>query len=262
MNLSYLPIPFITIAGLLLTPGMVSGEALPAEPGAMLRQGTWTGGVGTYSFGAPFADLPSTKWPTNGWSVLRIETDHIEVKSLVAPKGKLPEILRPITVQIDESIKHPELIDQGNEATPDEWKDEIYLRVTGVRLREGSVPVYLFKNGTANLLPQLDNRYALKLGSKEFAFTVHNGFRTKAGATYGEGAQYVIEYDGQAYRYNLGQFGWASRIIAIADLDGDGKPDFIIHVDGSNSGYEAVLLSSKAKPGDNVPTASLSSTGC
>lgn len=46
------------------------------------------------------------------------------------------------------------------------------------------------------------------------------------------------------------------------DLDGDGKPDFIIHVDGNNSGDEVVLLSSRARPGRNTATARLHVTGC
>ena len=48
----------------------------------------------------------------------------------------------------------------------------------------------------------------------------------------------------------------------MADLDGDGKPDFIIRIGGNNSGIEAVLLSSQAKPGRNPATASLFAIGC
>ena len=91
---------------------------------------------------------------------------------------------------------------------------------------------------------------------------MRNGLRGKDGRAYGDGAQYSIEYDGNTYAYSLGEFGWDSTITAIADLDGDGKPDFIISVGGNNSGYEAILLSSTAQPGSNVPTASLRSTGC
>lgn len=103
---------------------------------------------------------------------------------------------------------------------------------------------------------------SLRLGEQPFALTVRNGLRTAGGAPYGSGAHYTIEYDGNVYEYVLGEFGWDSTIEAIVDLDGDGKPDFIIAVGGDNSGYEAILLSSKATPGRNVPTASLLAHGC
>ena len=45
-------------------------------------------------------------------------------------------------------------------------------------------------------------------------------------------------------------------------LDRDGKPDFIIYVNGNNSGTWYVLLSSQAKPGMNAPAAHLTATGC
>jgi FG-GAP repeat len=112
------------------------------------------------------------------------------------------------------------------------------------------------------LQPELDYRYQLTLGATPFAMKVQNGLRSKSGAAYGDGALYTIEYGGQRFEYLLGGFGWGSSVSAIADLDGDGKPDFIISVDGSNSGSEYVLLSSLAKPGRNVPTASLYSQGC
>jgi hypothetical protein len=89
-------------------------------------------------------------------------------------------------------------------------------------------------------------------------FTVRNGFRTKDGRAYGEGAQYTIEYDGQRYEYSLGTRGWDSTILSIADIDGDGKPDFHI---ATGDGAEFILLSSLAKPGRNAPSASLVSTG-
>ena len=114
---------------------------------------------------------------------------------------------------------------------------------------------------TTALRPELDRRYQLQLGDKPFAFTVHNGARTATGTPYG-GAHYVIEVDGEAREYLLGEFGWDSTIEAIADLDGDGKPDFIVRVAGNNSDYEAVLLSSRAKPGRNPATASLVAVGC
>jgi hypothetical protein len=119
----------------------------------------------------------------------------------------------------------------------------------------------MFRNGTTAIRPELDRRYELQLGDKPFAFTVHNGARTAKGTPYG-GAHYVIEVDGETREYVLGEFGWDSTIEAIADLDGDGKPDFIVRVAGNNSDTEAVLLSSRAKPGKNPATASLVAIGC
>ena len=139
--------------------------------------------------------------------------------------------------------------------------DDIYLRVPGTALVYGASPAYVFRNGTTVLRPLLDHRYELQLGSTTFAFTVQNGKRTANGTPYG-GALYVIEVEGASYEYLLGEFGWDSTIEAIADIDGDGKPDFIVRVAGSNGDHEVVLLSSQAKPGMNPATASLVSVGC
>ena len=137
-----------------------------------------------------------------------------------------------------------------------------YLRVPGVKLKTGAIAPYRFRNGTPQISPKLDHRYELTLGTQAFAFTVQNGLRGRNGEAYGDGALYTIEYDGNKFEYRLGEFGWDSRIQTIADVDGDGKPDFVIAVGGNNSGYEAVLLSSVAKPGVNPATASLKSMGC
>lgn len=50
--------------------------------------------------------------------------------------------------------------------------------------------------------------------------------------------------------------------MAIGDFEGDGRPDFLFQVGGSNSSYEALILSSQARPGRNPPTAYLASWGC
>ena len=68
--------------------------------------------------------------------------------------------------------------------------------------------------------------------------------------------------DGQRYDYDLGGYGWDVRIAAIGDFDGDGQPDFLFELGGSNSSYEALVLSSQARPGRNPPTAYLVSWGC
>ena len=114
------------------------------------------------------------------------------------------------------------------------------------------------KNGTISINPILDHRYTLNFLDQPFAMTVRNGFKTRDGRAYGQGAQYTIEYGGQRYEYSLGAQGWDSRILAVADIDGDGRPDFHI---ATGDGMEFILLSSQAKPGRNQPTASLASTG-
>ncbi|WP_431262540.1 hypothetical protein ACQ859_20680 [Roseateles chitinivorans] len=52
------------------------------------------------------------------------------------------------------------------------------------------------------------------------------------------------------------------RIDAIGDFDGDGRPDFLFHVGGSNSSNVALVPSSQAWPGKNAPTTYLTSIGC
>jgi len=174
----------------------------------------------------------------------------------------MPTFLRSIVTQLDTRATGSTTSQSSSPVQAPEWVDQLYLRVPGSRLLEGSIQAYVFKNGTSTLRPKLDYRYELQLGGLSFAFTVQNGLRGKNGEAYGGGAQYTVEYDGNKYEYSPGEFGWDSTIRAIADLDGDGKPDFIITVGGNNSGYEAVLLSSKAKPGKNPATASLFQIGC
>ncbi|MFM8899233.1 MAG: hypothetical protein ACKOF9_04695 [Burkholderiales bacterium] len=142
------------------------------------------------------------------------------------------------------------------------YVDQLYLRVPGTALREGKIPLLTFKSGNTALQPKLEYRYKLELNGVPFSVFVRNGFRAPSGAPYGSGTRYFIEYGGQTYHYNLGGYGWESTIKAITDLDGDGNPDFVISVGASNSSLEVVLLSTKAKPGSNPPTASLVGTGC
>jgi len=91
---------------------------------------------------------------------------------------------------------------------------------------------------------------------------VQNGFRAADGRPYGDGVQFSLEIDGERFDYDLGGFGWDVRLNALGDFDGDGKPDFLFGIGGNNSGHEALILSTQAKPGKNPPTAYLSSIGC
>jgi hypothetical protein len=237
------------------------------EKGAMLREGNWLGDVGTYTIPEIFESVKPAAWPVDGWTHLTIKPDRIERESVLLPtKGALqkPAFLKSIVDQIElngtanntnalQAVIAAQTADAGN---------ILYVRMPGVTIKPGTSLTYRFKNGTSSLRPKLDFRYELMLGSQPFAFRVQNGLRTQTGTVYGDGAQYTIEYDGKTFEYSLGQFGWDSTIQAIADIDGDGKPDFIISVGGTNSGYEAILLSSHAKPGKNPASASLTSTGC
>jgi hypothetical protein len=238
------------------------GTELMREPGAMLREGTWIDDVGAYSVPQAFEKIKPANWPVDRWHRLTLGSDHISSEPVIAPPGQMPTFLRSIVTQLETRATGSTTSQSLSPVEAPEWVDQLYLRVPGSRFLEGSIQAYVFKNGTSTLRPKLDYRYELQLGGLSFAFTVRNGLRGKNGEAYGSGAQYTVEYDGHEYEYSLGEFGWDSTIRAIADLDGDGKPDFIVTVGGNNSGYEAVLLSSKAKPGTNPATASLFQIGC
>ena len=232
-----------------------------AEPGLLLRAGNWDNGVGSYLVSESLAGISPKKWPTQGWARLLQKDSYIDVQLIQAPKNAMPEFLQQITRQVpepgaDSSVAFDNTSDKVN------GDNAVYLRVPGAPFKNGRVPIYVFKNGTSSLRPKLDYKYELIFSGMQFAFTVQNGFKAKSGATYGEGAQISIEYGGEQFEYSLGGYGWDAAIIAIGDFDGDGKPDFIFGVGGSNSGAEFVLLSSVAKPGKNAPTASLTSQGC
>ena len=73
------------------------------------------------------------------------------------------------------------------------------------------------------------------------------------------GVRYAIGYGGRSYTYLVGPRGAQTRVAAVADLDGDGRPDFLVHV-CDRALY--LLLSSRAEPGANLPTAELPANGC
>lgn len=71
------------------------------------------------------------------------------------------------------------------------------------------------------------------------------------------GVQYAIGYGGRRYDYIVGPRGASTSVRAVADLDGDGRPDFVIDADDSTF----LLLSTQAQPGLNLPTAELPAHG-
>jgi hypothetical protein len=71
------------------------------------------------------------------------------------------------------------------------------------------------------------------------------------------GVQYAIGYGGHTYTYLLGASGASTSVRAVADLDGDARPDFLVDVDDCTF----LLLSTEAQPGRNLPTAELPAHG-
>ena len=231
--------------------------AQTTENALMLRPGNWNQeDGGGYRLPAALSAQPKT-WPTDGWYRVTQKAGGLQVQAVPQPSKGLPDFLYEIAMQvIDPTVRvyaRPEM-----EA---EVIDTRYIRVPGVALTQGFVPSVKFSRTV--LRPQIDHSYQLSLGEQPFAFSVQNGLRNKAGVAYGQGAQYTVSYErnGQteSFVYALGQHGNADGqstvILAVADIDGDGLPDFIVQADGG--GEEFLLLSTQAQPGRNAPTAVL-----
>jgi hypothetical protein len=119
--------------------------------------------------------------------------------------------------------------------------DALYFRQPGVELRAGQRPGYRYPEVLQN--PRMGVDHELSLAGKRFSLRA---------AYVEEGIEYAIGYAGETYRYVLGAPGAERTVIrAVADIDADGRPDFLVDVD------EAVylLLSTQARPGLNPPTA-------
>jgi len=97
--------------------------------------------------------------------------------------------------------------------------------------------------------PAAGKDYELSLGGSRFSLRVDQGT---------EGTRYVIGYGGQSYSYLLGAPDAHTGVRAVADLDGDQHPDFLVEVDDATF----LLLSTHARPGANQPTAELAGGGC
>ena len=255
-----MPRAIVLLLSLLLTTAPQAADR--PEPGVILRAGNWDGEIGTYTVPLPLEKLSPARWPNDRWHRLVIGADRIVASEVSSAGRQRPRFLATITSQVIARGANASAAAPASDASAPPAENVVYARFPGARLRTGEIPLYRFKNGTAQLSPKLDYRYALRLGDQAFAFTVSNGLKGHSGASYGEGARYSIEYDGQTFDYNLPEYGWDSRVSAIADIDGDGKPDFLISVGGNNSGHEYLLLSSLARPGRNPPSAALHSVGC
>ncbi|OWQ45400.1 hypothetical protein CDL60_19265 [Roseateles noduli] len=238
-----------------------AAELTLTPPGVMLQQGEWRGTVGSYEVPAPFDKIPAAQWPMDGWVSMRIDTTSATMTLRPLRPDDATTVLKPILAHRQIAEQAQQELDLGDQsAAPDDGN--LYVRLPGSRLRAGVVPLHRFKNGTTRLTPELDHRFQLKLGDLSYAFTLQNGFRTADGRPYGEGTQFSLEIGSQRYEYDLGGYGWDVTIEALGDFDGDGRPDFLFHLGGSNSSHEALVLSSQARPGKNPPTTYLTAFGC
>ncbi len=247
-----------------LTVATQAAEVTPLKPpGVMLEFGEWRGGVGTHLIPAPFDGLPAARWPMEGWVSMTLDDQAATLTLKPIPSAEAKVLFKPILDQVA-------LAQRGGADTDTPLADAStgsgpytsYIRVPGLSLKPRVVPLHRFKNGTTTLVPELGYRFQLKLGDFPYAFTVQNGFRTPDGRPYGEGTQFTLEMDGARYEYDLGGYGWDVRLIALGDFDGDGKPDFLFSLNGSNSTHQALVLSTQARPGRNAPTTYLTGVGC
>lgn len=192
--------------------------------GAVLAASAWAAGIHedgwlleADAWRSEVAGAPSEAWPVDGWYRLSLADRKVEVRRA-----------RP---------GDPE------EANPD---NSFYVRVPGTRLKEGPRPKYRYSD--LILQPAIGKQYELMLGKTRFSFTALSDER---------GTLYSISYGGETYEYPLGLPAAATLIHAIADLDADAMPDFLVEV-----GEELyLLLSTRATPGTNMPSAQLWAMG-
>lgn len=164
------------------------------------------------------ASVPSPDWPVDGWYRLSPGRRGIDVRAVVPSRAE--------------------------EGDPE---GAVYVRVPGTRLAEGMRPRVRFVAG--EFKPQVGTDYRLELDKTPFSFAVHSDR---------DGTRYEINYAGSVHTYMLGLPAAATKVKAIADLDGDGLPDFMLDV--GDESY--LLLSTQAKPGGNLPSAQLWAMGC
>lgn len=158
------------------------------------------------------------RWPADGWFRLEPRERGIEV--------------RPVSAEVREAVA----------------ADALFVRLPGAPLHQGLRGTY--RASTVLEQPRLGQDYELMLGKTRFSLRVDSVVK---------GMQYAIGYGSQTYTYVLGPFdATRTSVRAVADLDGDAMPDFLIEV-GGEATY--LLLSTRAQPGHNLPTAELWARG-
>lgn len=115
--------------------------------------------------------------------------------------------------------------------------DAVFFRLKGTTLKTGMRP-------SQRQLEVLHRAHSASLAGR-FSLQV---------AEVDAGVRYQVTYGGHDYSYLVGPKGSSTSVRAVADLDGDGEPDFLVDVDGLAT---YLLLSSKAQPGLNLPTAEM-----
>jgi hypothetical protein len=164
------------------------------------------------------ASVPSPDWPVDGWYRVSPGRKSVDVRAMAPSRAE--------------------------EGDPE---GAMYVRVPGTRLAEGLRPRVRFAAG--EFQPQVGVDYRFMLDKTPFAFSVQSDR---------DGTRYEISYAGSVHSYMLGLPAAATKVKAVADLDGDGLPDFLVEV--GDETY--LLLSTQAKPGGNLPSAQLWAMGC
>lgn len=126
--------------------------------------------------------------------------------------------------------------------------DALFFRLPGTVLKTGLRASYRHMEVLAQ--PRIGREHQMALGATRFSIVVDE---TPVGI------EYSIGYGGQTYNYVLAPVGATTSVSAVADLDGDSKPDFLIEVEDNTT---LLLLSTQARPGPNLPTAELPAHGC
>jgi hypothetical protein len=192
--------------------------------GALIAASAWAAGIReegllleAEAWRSEVAGAPSADWPVDGWYRISLADRSVEVRRA--------------------QPSNPEDADPNN---------SFYVRVPGTRLKEGLRPKYRFSD--LIIKPAIGKQYELMLGKTHFSFTVDGDE---------QGTQFSISYGGETYLYPLGLPAASTLIHAVADLDADAMPDFLVEV-----GDELyLLLSTRATPGTNMPSAKLLAMG-
>lgn len=208
-----------------------------APSNVLLLPGHYDGDAGSF-------DALPKEVAQSGWFVLVKDAAGTYLRAIPDTPGQRPLFLR--------ELEHATI---DNSATLQSALGQLYyLNLPRAALVAGPVAEVALRRRA--LVPANGRTYALTMGSSAFTLTVENGWKGRAGA------HYVVEQGGERFEWLLDGFGWDSEIQVAGDLDRDGRPDFIVYVNGNNAGTWYVLLSSEAKPGMNKPSASLTAHGC